>query len=108
MNINTLAGNNAYNFANKLASSADGTGSASSTGSTGGIGGFGDLISSGLNNALSNVKAGEQASMDAISGKASLTDVVSAVNSADIALKSVVAIRDKVINAYQDILKMPI
>jgi flagellar hook-basal body complex protein FliE len=99
MNINTIAGNSAYNFANKLSGASEATGS---------TGGFSDLISSGINNALNNVKAGEQVSMEAIAGKASLSDVVSAVNSADIALKSVVAIRDKVINAYQDILKMPI
>ncbi len=99
MNINTIAGNSAYNFANKLA-----TGS----GSTGSTGGFSELVSSGINSALNNVKAGEQVSMDAIAGKATLSDVVTAVNSADVALKSVVAIRDKVIGAYNDILKMPI
>lgn len=99
MNINTIAGNNAYGMANKLTSSSD---------ATGGTGGFGDLIKNGLGNALDSVKAGEQASLNAMVGKATLSDVVSAVNSADVALKSVVAIRDKVINAYQDILKMPI
>ena len=100
MNINTIAGNSAYSFANKLASSE---GTASSGGS-----GFADMISNGISNTLNTVKAGEQVSLDAVAGKASLSDVVTAVNSADIALKSVVAIRDKVINAYQDILKMPI
>ena len=107
MNINTIAGNNAYGFANKLTAKPTDSGSAtSSSGASGG--GFADLVSNGINNALNNIKAGEQSSINAIAGKASLSDVVTAVNSADIALKSVVSIRDKVINAYQDILKMPI
>ena len=37
-----------------------------------------------------------------------LVDVVSAVNAAEMSLETVVAIRDKVIAAYQDILRMPI
>lgn len=105
MNITNIAANNAYGLANKLTSGTD-TASSATSGSSGG--GFGEMVSNGLNNAFSNVKAGEEASMNAIMGKASLAEVVTAVNSADVALKSVVAIRDKVINAYQDILKMPI
>lgn len=69
---------------------------------------FGDMVSEAAKSALNNIKNSENVSAQAIMGKASLTDVVTAVNSADIALKSIVAIRDKAINAYQDILKMPI
>ncbi|MEM6903398.1 MAG: flagellar hook-basal body complex protein FliE, partial [Pseudomonadota bacterium] len=35
------------------------------------------------------------------------TDVVMAVNNAEITLQSVVSIRDRVISAYQEILRMP-
>jgi flagellar hook-basal body complex protein FliE len=43
-----------------------------------------------------------------VMGTADPTDVVQAVNSADMTLQTVVAIRDKMIGAYQDILRMPI
>lgn len=99
MNINTIAGNNAYGFANKLNANSEGSATKS---------GFADMVSNAATGAIKTMQRGESISFDAIAGKASLSEVVTAVNSADIALKSVVAIRDKVINAYQDILKMPI
>ncbi len=44
----------------------------------------------------------------ALVGKADLTDVVTAVSEAETALNAVVAVRDRVISAYQEIIKMPI
>jgi len=41
-------------------------------------------------------------------GKAELIDAVTAVASAEASLESVIAIRDQVISAYQEILRMPI
>ncbi|ESQ80074.1 flagellar hook-basal body complex protein FliE [Asticcacaulis sp. YBE204] len=41
-------------------------------------------------------------------GKAELIDAVTAVSSAEASLESVIAIRDQVISAYQEILRMPI
>ena len=46
--------------------------------------------------------------MHAIAGTGSLTDVVSAVSKAELALQTTVAIRDRVVQAYQDIMRMPI
>lgn len=42
------------------------------------------------------------------SGAADLTDVVTAVGKAELTLQTVVAVRDKVIQAYQEVLRMPI
>ncbi|MDH3241512.1 MAG: flagellar hook-basal body complex protein FliE [Alphaproteobacteria bacterium] len=53
------------------------------------------------------VEAEKQTTM-AMTGKADLNQVVMAVASADIAVQTVVAVRDKVIQAYQEILRMPI
>lgn len=51
----------------------------------------------------------EQAmAMQAIAGKASLPDVAAAVNQAEITLNTVVAIRDRVVTAYNTIINMPI
>ena len=51
---------------------------------------------------------GEQASMQAVTGNADLASVTQAVTDAQVALQTVVAVRDRVISAYQDIIKMPI
>jgi len=44
----------------------------------------------------------------AASGKANMVDVVTAVSETEVAIDAVVAVRDKVIAAYEDIMKMPI
>ncbi len=41
-------------------------------------------------------------------GKANMVDVVTAVAESETAIQTMVAVRDKVIAAYEDILKMPI
>jgi flagellar hook-basal body complex protein FliE len=41
-------------------------------------------------------------------GKANMVDVVTAVSETEVAIDAVVAVRDKVIAAYEDIMKMPI
>ena len=79
--------------------------------------GAGDAASGGdfgatLQNALQGaVDAGHDAdakSMAALNGTGNLTDVVTAVARAQLALQSATAIRDRVVQAYQDIMKMPI
>jgi flagellar hook-basal body complex protein FliE len=44
----------------------------------------------------------------AASGKANSVDVVTAVPETEVAIDAVVAVRDRVIAAYEDIMKMPI
>lgn len=50
----------------------------------------------------------DTAATRAMSGKADTHDVVQAIARAELALESVVAIRDKVVEAYQEILRMPV
>ncbi len=80
------------------------------TGSDENAGGFsfGDLIKSGLNSTIGTIKAGESASAAAVTGKADLNDVVQAVTKSELTLQTIVAIRDRLIGAYQEILRMPI
>jgi flagellar hook-basal body complex protein FliE len=47
-------------------------------------------------------------SVKAISGKADLVDVVTAVAESEAALETLVAVRDKVIAAYEEIMRMPV
>jgi flagellar hook-basal body complex protein FliE len=69
---------------------------------------FANLVEKAGEQALQATKGGEQASIQAIAGKADLNDVVTAVSNAEITLQTVVAVRDRVVGAYLDILKMPI
>jgi flagellar hook-basal body complex protein FliE len=69
---------------------------------------FGDMLSGVLSDASNAGRMAELKASGAIQGKGDLVDVVTAVQAAEISLETVVAIRDKVIAAYQDIMRMPI
>ena len=71
-------------------------------------GGFGDFLTDALKDSVSTMKQGEQMAGRSIAGKADIVDVVNAVNAAEITLDTVVAVRDKVVAAYQSIMNMPI
>ena len=76
------------------------------------IGGGGDSFAGLVNDTLkSAVKTGYEAetlSLKQIAGEADLKDVITAVANAEQTLETVVAVRDKVLAAYNEILKMPI
>lgn len=73
-----------------------------------GGGDFGELVKQLSESSLKATKAGETMSTKAAAGNANMADVVTAVANAELALQTVVAVRDKVISAYQDIIRMPI
>jgi len=54
------------------------------------------------------MKTGEQMTASQATGQTDIVNVVNAVNNAELTLDTVVAIRDKVISAYQSIMQMPI
>lgn len=68
---------------------------------------FGSMLEQATQNAIDTLHSGEKASVDGTLGKADLNDVVNAVTNAQVTLQTVVAVRDKVISAYQSILQMP-
>jgi flagellar hook-basal body complex protein FliE len=75
-------------------------------GDTGGS--FGSVLQNALNGAIETGQTADAESMQAISGEGNLTDVVTALSRAQLALQTVTAIRDRVVSAYQDVMKMPI
>jgi flagellar hook-basal body complex protein FliE len=71
--------------------------------------GFSDMLKEAAGDVVGALKTGEAQSLKAVTtGKADLTAVTEAVNNAEIALQAVIAVRDKVIAAYQDVSKMAI
>ena len=69
---------------------------------------FGDMVEEMVTQGIETQRQAEQVSAEALVGQASLNDVVMAVTSAEMSLQTVVGVRDRIIQAYQDILRMPI
>ena len=76
------------------------------------IGGEGPDFSQVLNQTMTDMvqssRHAEKAMAAHTAGKAELVDVVTAVSSAQSSLETVMAVRDQVISAYQEIMRMPI
>jgi flagellar hook-basal body complex protein FliE len=71
-------------------------------------GGFGQLLTSALDGVADAGKRGEAQMMAVGAGKANVVDVVTAVAESETALQTLVAVRDRVISAYEDIMRMQI
>ena len=69
---------------------------------------FSDIVSQATKSTVDSLKEAEQQTMKAALGEANINDVVQAVTNAEIALSTVTAVRDKVIQAYQKIINMPV
>ena len=69
---------------------------------------FSDFLSGAVKDSISNIRQGEQAATAQVAGKANIVDVVTAVAESEVAIDALVSVRDKVISAYEEIMKMPI
>ena len=69
---------------------------------------FGAVLKSAMGDVMQNTKAAEHQIAAQAAGKAELIDVVTAISAAEASLETVMAVRDQVINAYQEIMRMPI
>lgn len=111
VDLKTLDAANAY--ANVIKN--NGSGSVGSIGGIGSIDGaaqgrstFSDLLSETLQGTTNAINESANAGINAMSGSANLVDVVTTVQNTEMVLETVVAVRDKIISAYNDIIKMPI
>ena len=71
-------------------------------------GSFGATVQQALQQAVQTGQAAEDQATQALKGGGNLTDVVVALSHAEMTLQTATAIRDRVVQAYQDIIKMPI
>ncbi|MEZ5892744.1 MAG: flagellar hook-basal body complex protein FliE [Parvularculaceae bacterium] len=69
---------------------------------------FGELVKNAIADTASSLKAGEAASAQVAAGEANLVDVVTAISAAEVSLETALAVRNRVIEAYQEIMRMPI
>ncbi len=103
--ISPLAAAKAYAATQKTAGIDPGLGA----GEVGGIGGgFGDILKSTMMDAVKASKHAEGQMAAQVAGRAELVDVVTAISAAEASLETVMAVRDQVISAYQEIMRMPI
>ena len=107
MSIPFSAATNAYASASKLITQNLKGGA--DVASTGGQGlDFAKLLSQAVQGVSDAGKASDQKSLDLINGKGNLVDVATSVAQTQVAVEGLVAVRDRVISAYEDIMKMPI
>ena len=69
---------------------------------------FADLVKGAIREAINIQERSETLSIRGINDQADLNQVVTAVAEAETTLQTVVAVRDKVIEAYREIIRMPI
>lgn len=77
-------------------------------GRTDGAEGFGSMVEDLVSGTAQQMRAAEHASAMQVAGKGDLIDVVTAIGAAETALDTMVAVRDRVVSAYTDIMRMQI
>lgn len=103
MAINPIDAAAAFNKAAKLGGS-EGMGARVTPGQSS----FVDLVKEVATESIQAGKTSERITAAAVAGEADLTEVVTAVSNAEMTLQTVVAVRDRVLAAYQQIMRMPI
>lgn len=98
---------NAYASLSRILDSAGSLGGAGK--SEGGNGpSFGALLKDAVGSVMEAGKKSDAQTVAAAAGKANVMDVVTAVAETDVAVSTLVSVRDKVIQSYEDIMRMPI
>ena len=69
---------------------------------------FSAVLKDAIGNVVDAGKKSDAQSVAMASGKANVMDVVTAVAETDVAVSTLVSVRDRVIQAYEDIMKMSI
>lgn len=97
--------NNAYQLAAKLQQQAKAV--EDTTPETTGMD-FGQMVKEAVDTVVDKGQQADEKTMGMIEGKTGVVDVVTAVAETEVALETMVAVRDRVISAYEEIMRMPI
>jgi flagellar hook-basal body complex protein FliE len=101
-----IAAANAYAALARITDSMRST-SAGAGNETGGQG-FGSMVKEALGSIIETGQKSDAQSRALAAGKANIVDVVTAVAESEVAIESLVSVRDRVIQSYEEIMKMPI
>ena len=66
------------------------------------------LFADMANDFMATMQAGENAAIAGMTGKADAQTVVEALAASEMAIQTAVSVRDRVVEAYQEILRMPV
>ena len=69
---------------------------------------FGKLVTDAIGSVVQSGKKSDGLAQGMAAGKANIVDVVTAVTETEVAIEAMVSVRDKVIHAYEEIMRMPI
>jgi flagellar hook-basal body complex protein FliE len=69
---------------------------------------FAGMVGDAAKSALQTMRQGEQVTARGVAGKADVQQVVQALSNAEVTMQAVVAVRDKVLGAYNDIMHMSV
>ena len=69
---------------------------------------FASMVGGLVENAATATRTSEAVAQKAVTGRAELIDVVTSVSAAEMSLETMVAVRDRMVSAYQDIMRMQI
>jgi flagellar hook-basal body complex protein FliE len=69
---------------------------------------FATILKDAISSVQETGRKSDAQSVAMVNGKSNMVDVVTAVAETEVAIDAVVAVRDKVIAAYEEIMKMPI
>jgi flagellar hook-basal body complex protein FliE len=69
---------------------------------------FGSMLKEALGAVVDAGHKSDAQAQALANGKANIVDVVTAVSETEVAVETMISVRDKVIAAYEDIMKMPI
>jgi flagellar hook-basal body complex protein FliE len=69
---------------------------------------FGAMVKDAINSVVETGRKSDGLAQGMAAGKANIVDVVTAVSETEVAVEAMVSVRDKVISAYEEIMRMPI
>ncbi|MEM8625143.1 MAG: flagellar hook-basal body complex protein FliE [Pseudomonadota bacterium] len=75
---------------------------------TGGSDGFADALAEAARALEQSLRQGESVAGSAVRGSGDMQGLVEALSSAEMAIETAVVMRDRVVEAYQEILRMPV
>jgi flagellar hook-basal body complex protein FliE len=104
----TVAANAYANLARILDSGGGAAAKASNTGIGSGGPTFGEVLKEAIGSVMEGGRQSDAQTSAMASGKSNVMDVVTAVAETDVKISTLVSVRDKVISAYEDIMKMAI
>jgi flagellar hook-basal body complex protein FliE len=91
-----------------LARLSDPTGPAKNAAETSAGPSFGALLKEAVSSLSATSRNSDAQSQALATGKANIVDVVTAVAETEVAIDTLVSVRDRVIQSYEEIMKMPI